>query len=99
MKSLFIIFSLLVSSFCFGADSQVQVEPRTVDENMIIKWVKKPIFRINNDVLKGYDRHLVVRIETDVNGFVKVAEINKSSGLQDLDNKIIEVFKIGRAHV
>jgi len=93
MKSLILIFGLLVSSFCFGADSQAQVEPRTVDENMIIKWMKKPIFRINNDELKGYDRYLVVRIETDVNGFVKVAEINKSSGLQDLDNKIIEVFK------
>lgn len=93
MKSLFIIFCLLVSSFCFGADSQAQVEPRTVDENMIVNWVKRPKFRINNDELKGYDRYLLVRIETDVNGFVKVAEINKSSGLQELDNKVIEAFK------
>lgn len=93
MKSLILIFGLLTSSFCFGLEGQTQEVPRTVDENMIVNWVKMPRFKIKNDELKGYDRNLLVGIETDVNGFIKVAEINKSSGLQELDNKVIEAFK------
>ncbi|WP_151959331.1 energy transducer TonB family protein [Acinetobacter bereziniae] len=93
MKSLFIIFSLLVSSFCFGAESQVREVQKSTDDKMLAKWARPPRIFFKDEILKGYDRDVVILFETEVTGWVKHAEVIKSSGLDDVDNLVLQAVQ------
>lgn len=99
MKSLFIVFGLLVSSFCFGADSQVREVQRSTETGMLMKWIIPPKVRIDNEILKGYDRDILIYLETDESGRVQKAEVSKSSGLDDLDNLVLRAVKRSKLKV
>lgn len=99
MKSLFIIFCLLLSSFCFGADSQVREVQRDSASGMLMKWIIPPKTIIKNEILKGYDRDILIYLETDESGWVQKAEVSKSSGLDDLDNLVLRAVKRSKLKV
>lgn len=99
MKSLLLIFSLLVSSFCFGADSQVQEVQRSKETGMLMKWIIPPKIRIDNEILEGYDRDLLIYLETDENGRVQKAEVSKSSGVDELDSLVLRAVKRSKLKV
>lgn len=93
MKSIFIIFCLLVSSFCFGADSKVREVQRDPVSGMLMKWVIPPKIIIKNEILKGYDRDLLIYLETNEYGRVHKAEVIKSSGVDELDRLALRAVK------
>ncbi|WP_287910770.1 TonB family protein [Acinetobacter sp.] len=59
-------------------------------------WLKKPKFSIKNEELKGYDREAEINFNFDANGQITSTEIIKSTGLIELDNKLIAVVKTGK---
>lgn len=99
MKSLLLIFGLLVSSFCFGADSQVREVQRDSASGMLMKWIIPPKIRIDNEILEGYDRNLLIYLETDENGRVQKAEVSKSSGVDELDSLVLRAVKRSKLKV
>ncbi|KQX00128.1 hypothetical protein ASC84_19050 [Acinetobacter sp. Root1280] len=99
MKSLLLIFGLLVSIFCFGADSQVREVQRDSASGMLMKWIIPPKTIIKNEILKGYDRDILIYLETDESGWVQKAEVSKSSGLDDLDNLVLRAVKRSKLKV
>ncbi|MCU4316620.1 TonB family protein [Acinetobacter bereziniae] len=93
MKSLFIIFGLLVASFCFGADSQVRKVQRDPVSGMLMKWIIPPKIIIKNEILEGYDRDLLIYLETNEHGRVQKVEVIKSSGVDELDRLALRAVK------
>lgn len=59
---------------------------------------RKPIFaffpdiKVNKDDLKGQIRYLSIYSEADDNGNIKLAKIRRSTGLQELDNFVLDEF-------
>lgn len=99
MKSLILIFGLLISSFSFGADSQVREVQRSKETGMLMKWIIPPKIRIDNEILEGYDRDLLIYLETDENGRVQKAEVSKSSGVDELDSLVLRAVKRSKLKV
>ncbi|MDA3556680.1 TonB family protein [Acinetobacter sp. AOR15_HL] len=60
---------------------------------------RKPIFevfpeiKVNKDDLKGQIRYMSIYSEADDNGNITVAKIQKSTGLQELDNFVLDEFR------
>lgn len=54
-----------------------------------ISWLKKPRFKVNNDELKQQNRQISVVIHADEKGEVAQVDIVQSSGLPELDKKIV----------
>lgn len=99
MKSLILIFGLLVSIFCIESNAQVQEVQRSKETGMLMKWIIPPKIRIDNEILEGYDRYLLIYLETDENGRVQKAEVSKSSGVDELDSLVLRAVKRSKLKV
>ncbi|MRT39217.1 TonB family protein [Acinetobacter sp. RIT698] len=99
MKSFILIFCLLVSSFCIESNAQVQEVQRSKETGMLMKWIIPPKIRIDNEILEGYDRDLLIYLETDENGRVQKAEVSKSSGVDELDRLVLRAVKRSKLKV
>lgn len=99
MKSLFIIFGLLISIFCTGSNAKVQEVHRSDETGMLMKWIIPPRIIFKDEILKGHDRDILIYFETDERGWVKNAEVSKSSGLDDLDNLVVRAMKKSKIKV
>jgi TonB family protein len=99
MKSLILIFGLLVSIFCIESNAQVQEVQRSKETGMLMKWIIPPKIRIDNEILEGYDRNLLIYLETDENGRVQKAEVSKSSGVDELDSLVLRAVKRSKLKV
>jgi len=99
MKSLFIIFGLLVSIICLGTNAKVQEVQRSEETGMLMKWIIPPKIIFKDEILKGYDRDILIYLETDERGWVQKAEVSKSSGVDDLDNLVLKAVKKSKLKV
>lgn len=99
MKSLILIFSLLISSFCHGSDAQIQEVQKSTNDKMLAKRMRAPRINFKDEILKGYDRDILISFETDASGWVKHAEVIKGSGVDDLDNLVLQAVQKSKFRV
>ncbi|MDS7693906.1 energy transducer TonB [Acinetobacter soli] len=86
MKNILLCFLMLLPVNVFATDNSVKFSTKADG----VQWIRYPRPKFKNDDLQGYDRSALVHFETDDKGVVTLAKIKKSSGLEYLDQKIIE---------
>lgn len=59
----------------------------------VVRWESFPKITFTDELLECQDRSVTVTIYVDESGNVVHARIAKSSGIADLDNLIVSVFK------
>ncbi|MFW1955888.1 energy transducer TonB [Acinetobacter guillouiae] len=99
MKKIILIFGLLISIFCIESNAKLQEVQRSKETGMLMKWIIPPKIRIDNEILEGYDRDLLIYLETDENGRVQKAEVSKSSGVDELDSLVLRAVKRSKLKV
>lgn len=86
----------LTFSFAHASDSQKlqKLEPETLTAESAhlttrIEWTKFPRVQYNSTELSGQDRSAIVRVKANKQGRVTHADIQESTGLKALDQKLI----------
>jgi TonB family protein len=67
-----------------------------IPANAVIYWLKAPSVSILAEELAGKDRLVIVDVEADNRGYITNASIKRSSGLEDLDQKVLASVKLAR---
>lgn len=91
-----IILALYISIFCFSTSLNAEAVQRIEVNATELSWSRIPRFKFSNTDLKGKSRNISFKFEANEKGEITFAEIEKSSGLENLDNKMLEAFKVAR---
>lgn len=86
-----ILLALGLSVFCLSTSAAVEVT--SFKQISDVHWVKMPRIIIDDSDLQGQEKTVVVNIKADSQGSIISAEIDKSSGSDRTDNKIIMAIK------
>ena len=96
----------LLAALILGAGAQLQAasdqaaaaQPKQVniDTATGLSWSRPPRVRIMPGDLEGKPRNVVAAIEADTAGQITAVRIQQSSGLPDLDEKVIRAIKLAR---
>ncbi|MEJ5139436.1 MULTISPECIES: TonB family protein [Acinetobacter] len=97
MKILNIV--LIALTFYLGSNVQAQEGQKITNNTMLVKWMRAPKVSFKNELLEGYDRNVVISFKTDASGKVEHAEVFKSSGLEELDHKVLRAVQISKLRV
>ncbi|AZM39869.1 energy transducer TonB [Acinetobacter baumannii] len=61
-----------------------------------VEWQREPKIIVTNSDLEDESRNLSILVKTDEQGRIVNAEIAKSSGLAELDNKVLRAVKVAK---
>lgn len=79
-----------------AAAAQPQPKQVNIDTAAGLHWSRPPRMRIMPGDLEGKPRNVVAAIEADTAGQITAVRIQQSSGLPDLDEKVIRAIKLAR---
>lgn len=92
-----ILLAICASVLCFStgvkADETVKVGIETKKQ---ARWLRLSRVNFSNKDLMGYDRNVDVYFEADQRGVITFAKIVQSSGIENLDNKVLTSIKMSR---
>ncbi|WP_052138550.1 TonB family protein [Acinetobacter sp. neg1] len=74
----------------------VPTSTHVIPATAVIYWLKVPSLSISAEELAGKDRLIIVDVEADNGGYITKASIKRSSGLVDLDQKVLASVKVAR---
>ncbi|WP_353172090.1 TonB family protein [Acinetobacter rudis] len=91
-----ILLAICLSVFCFGASATVEETAIRAIKSGESYWVKQPRIQLNNNELQGYDRTVLVGFYANESGFITSTKILESSGLDEIDKKVIMAVKMAK---
>lgn len=90
---------LIAFTFCLGSNVQAQEGQKITNDTTLARWMRAPKVSFKNELLEGYDRNVVISFKTDASGRVEHVEVFKSSGLEELDHKVLRAVQMSKLRV
>lgn len=91
-----ILLAICACFFCFNTNAIVEGNPTINSQLEHISWVRTPRISYKNNELQGYDRTVSVSLGADEKGLITFVRIDKSSGLDYIDQKVLMGVKLAR---
>lgn len=103
-KTLLITCLLCFSSYGYSAEKlpTIKIIGEQLEQNdpqhltTRIQWVKFPQVKFQTSELKGQERSAVIRIKANSSGKVTDADVQDSTGIKSLDQKLVEAVEAAR---
>lgn len=95
IKILILLSSMLCPITFADADIQSTQTASTIKTNEV-QWIKKPSLDFTNEDLEGKNRYATVFLSANEQGIIHQVNIVNSTGLEQLDRKIIQAVKLAK---
>ena len=103
-KVIFTTCLLCLSTYSYSAEKlpTIKVQGNQLEQNdpqhltTRIQWLKFPQVKYQSNELKDQERSAIIRVKADHSGKVLDAEIQESTGIRQLDQKIIDAVEVAK---